>query len=324
MEARLFFCCLAAMCAASAAYHGFLFVRSTALRKKAALLGEDGSSLVHRVVGWYARNGVSVLLPIADAALRVKRIKTAANELAQILREHFELVSERAVVSAFMMLTGLLSLFVGVVVQSVMSALAVCACLIVWAFLLASSSAEKRKEQVQSEVPVAIESLAACFGAGYSLVQTFDQVAQDVSGPLSRIFERASRELELGGSVERALEGLRHDANSSELAFLAVALDVQHQAGGSIRQVLDAVAVAAKGEVELKRTLRVQTAQAKLSARIVAVMPLLLITAFSLASPTFLLPFFSSPLGYALLACAIAMQVLGILLVHRALRVGVE
>ena len=71
----------------------------------------------------------------------------------------------------------------------------------------------------------------------------------------------------------------------------------------------------------LRRSLRVQTAQAKLSARVVAIMPFILVAAFSLASPDFLSPFFSGPVGYGLLTLAIVMQLAGIVLVRRALSV---
>ena len=127
--------------------------------------------------------------------------------------------------------------------------------------------------------------------------------------------------LEMGASAEDALEELRNGSSTSELAFVAVALDVQHQSGGAMGQVLDAATDAVKGELALRRSLRVQTAQAKLSARVVSVMPFVLIAAFSLASPDFLAPFFASPFGYALLALAVIMQVAGILLVRRALTV---
>ena len=76
-----------------------------------------------------------------------------------------------------------------------------------------------------------------------------------------------------------------------------------------------------RGLLALRRSLRVQTAQAKLSARVVAIMPFLLVAAFSLASPDFLSPFFASPLGIGLLTLAIVMQVAGIILVRRALAV---
>jgi tight adherence protein B len=125
----------------------------------------------------------------------------------------------------------------------------------------------------------------------------------------------------MGGSAEAALAELRDGAHASELAFVAVALDVQHQSGGAMRQVLDAAADTVKGELALRRSLRVQTAQAKLSARVVVIMPFVLVAAFSLASPDFLSPFFASPAGYALLALALIMQAAGIVLVRRALSV---
>ena len=56
----------------------------------------------------------------------------------------------------------------------------------------------------------------------------------------------------------------------------------------TIAQVLEAAADTVKGELALRRALRVQTAQAKLSARVVVVMPFVLVAAFSLASPDFL------------------------------------
>ena len=140
-----------------------------------------------------------------------------------------------------------------------------------------------------------------------------------MSGPLGETFGRASHVLEMGGSTEAALQVLRDGSYARELSFVAVALDVQHQSGGAMRQVLAAASDTVKGELSLRRSLRVQTAQAKLSARVVAIMPFILVAAFSLASPDFLSPFFESPVGYALLTLALAMQVGGIALVRRAL-----
>ena len=76
-----------------------------------------------------------------------------------------------------------------------------------------------------------------------------------------------------------------------------------------------------EGEIELARSLRVQTAQAKLSARIVTAMPFVLAALFSLMSPGFLGPFVESVPGMALLAMALAMQAAGVLMVQRMLDV---
>ena len=65
-----------------------------------------------------------------------------------------------------------------------------------------------------------------------------------------------------------------------------------------------------------------QTSQAKLSARIVTIMPFVLVGIFSLMSPGFLAPFFESLPGMLLLAAALAMQAVGVLAVHRLLDVS--
>ena len=67
---------------------------------------------------------------------------------------------------------------------------------------------------------------------------------------------------------------------------MAVALDVPRppRAGGSMRPVLEAARETVEGELALRRALRVQTAQARLSARVVTVMPFALVAVFSLVS----------------------------------------
>ena len=91
-----------------------------------------------------------------------------------------------------------------------------------------------------------------------------------------------------------------------------------------MERVLDAARDTVEGELELTRSLRVQTAQAKLSARIVSVMPIVLIALFSLVSEDFLAPFFSRFAGMTLLGIAVGMQVAGIFAVRRMLKVEVE
>ena len=106
-----------------------------------------------------------------------------------------------------------------------------------------------------------------------------------------------------------------------ELGFIAVALDVQHAGGGSIAPVLEAARESVEGELDLARSLRVQTAQAKLSARVVTAMPFLLVALFSLMSPGFLQPFFGSVAGLGLLALALTMQVAGVFAIRRMLKI---
>ena len=88
-----------------------------------------------------------------------------------------------------------------------------------------------------------------------------------------------------------------------------------------MQQVLEAARESVATELSLERQLRVQTAQARLSAQVVTVMPFLLVGAISLLSPGFLGPFFSSVAGLLLLLVALGMQVAGVLIARRMLKV---
>lgn len=183
----------------------------------------------------------------------------------------------------------------------------------------------QRREAATDALPDALRTMGSCFGAGFTLPQTFHELEKTTPEPLNEVFSRARMELSAGVSVTEALGDMRnHEGVPSELSFLAVALRVQHQAGGSLQHVLDAARESLESEIEIRRSLRVHTAQARLSARVVVGVTLGLLAALSLLSKDFLAPFFSSTLGFAMLFVAVAMQVAGVFAVRRILAVEVS
>ncbi len=186
------------------------------------------------------------------------------------------------------------------------------------------NASDKQTMSMREDVPEALRMLSMSFRSGHSLLQTLSDSAHEMDGYLSYLFKVSADRLEMGDSPTEALSIMRGNKRVPELSFVAVALDVQHQSGGSIAPVLEAATDSVESELKLTRSLRVQTAQAKLSASIVTVMPFLLVAIFSLMSPDFLSPFFSSLLGMALLALALAMQLTGVLIVRRMLRIETE
>lgn len=309
--AAAFACCFAA------AYAG-----AASLTKRYAAMAAQGEDRgVSGLVKWRLRNGFAPLIPLAARAVKGKKVADVCDEVVLACAAQGVSTTRESILTVGMALMAGLAVLVTLFTGTVIGALAVCVCMAVIAHVVAGSVRDKRRESVREAVPGALESMAACFGSGFTLLQTFSQVAQDTPGYLGETFDRSANVLETGGSAQEALDCLRKDKHAADLAFVAIALDVQHESGGSMRQVLESAGDSVKGELALRRSLRVQTAQAKLSARIVVVMPFILVALFSLASPDFLAPFFSSFFGYVLLTVAIVMQVAGVFLVNRALTV---
>lgn len=291
------------------------------LRRRAVLAAQGEAASVANLVAWRLRNGYPIALPLARVALASKRVRQTVEEASALLARRGVAADAEPLLTVLLCGLVVAAVVVGLFTRSAVASCVAVVCLAVVFAIVMEGSRERRYEAMRDCVAPALESMSACFGSGFTLQQTFDQVSHDVGGPLGEVFSRSSHILEMGGGAQRALAELRKGSNATELAFVAVALDVQHQSGGSMRKVLEAASQTVRSEIDLKRSLRTQTAQAKLSARIVAAMPFVLVGVFSLLSPDFLTPFFSSAQGYALLALALLMLGSGIMLVRRALTV---
>lgn len=293
-------------------------------RRVARQLAQAGSSGAVSWLQWRVRHGVAVLNPLGEWLLCRPKIARYLSWVQNGLEEKGLAPSPLATATCFLAVV-LFCVATGWVLSGTpVFGAALAGCVVVAAGGYGKACAEKRACALRDEVPDALRSLSVCFRAGLSLMQTLRQTGSELKGPLGAVFLSAARVLETGGTASEALVAFKQRSGTPELAFVGVALDVQHQSGGSLAHVLDAARESVEGEIELSRSLRVETAQATLSARIVTIMPFVLIALFSLVSPGFLAPFFSSWGGLLLLAAALAMQVAGVLLVHRTLNVEVS
>ncbi|MEG0071285.1 MAG: type II secretion system F family protein [Raoultibacter sp.] len=295
------------------------------VRRRAA-----GTKVQRRTVaqgGWehrLLRNGVVLFQPSARLLLRSCRVARFFEEAGDLCREKEISTTTQNLCSVACALVVVAMFIGGALTASFLVGLLAGAGIFVIIAAAVHRARERQEMDMREAIPDTLRSMSVCFRAGLSLLQTFQQVAQETHGPLRALFVRAANDLETGHTAREALCVFRDNSATNELIFVAVALDIQHKTGGSLQQVLDTASDSIRAELELRRSLRVQTAQAKLSARVVSVMPFILIALFSLISKDFLAPFFQSGAGIALLGLAVGMQVAGITAVRRLLDVEVE
>ncbi len=270
------------------------------------------------------RNGVTFLKkPSSYILLRSKSVSNFANNFVLILNENNIKSDATSVTSALIFLLLFLGIVASIIFTSPIAGLAIILCFVVCLISYVKASLDKRMTNLRNSIPDMLRSMSVCFGAGYTIYQTFSQISIETRGLLKKLFRRSTQILQTGGSVSEALYFLKNSESGEELSFLAVALDVQHQTGGSMKPVIDSARDMVENKLELMRLLHVQTAQAKLSARIVMILPFALIAIFSIVSPGFLLPFFSSFLGIVLLLIACIMQFAGFILVKKILNINI-
>ena len=263
----------------------------------------------HKAFGW-----------ISSRAIKVPYFKELSENITTILLikgQRVCLETSASLIVGFVLFFGLLSVFfTGSIVFSI------CAIVLIIVILstFSNNRLEKDAHEIREMVPDALRSMGACAASGFSLMQTLEQTSSECKGALKMVFSTSANRLKMGETTANALSLLESLHEVPELKFVSIALQVQHISGGSIAPVLEAARISVLDEIELLRTLRIQTVQARMSASIVTIMPFLLLALFSFMSPDFLSPFFASPIGIVVLVVALSMQGLGVWSVRKILK----
>lgn len=271
----------------------------------------------------FLQRGMPLLSVPCKLLFTLRVWRDAMHRVESVLRIRGFACNEASIGS--LMLVAMLTLAAGgCLLGSWMAGMAFAACFFVTVSAWASRAFERRRDCIREALPDAVRAMSTCFHAGYTLQQTFEQLQRELPGPVGSLFGSAQDAMKTGSTARQALAGLRGTTTVPELSFISVALEVQHRAGGSMRHVLDAACESLESELELRRALRVHTAQARLSARVVTGVTIGLVGVLSLMSEDFLGPFFASPMGMGMLCLAIVMQCAGVLIIRKMLRIEVE
>ena len=181
--------------------------------------------------------------------------------------------------------------------------------------------AERRASDLREQVPDALRTIDAAVCAGLGLPRALDYAARSTAVPLGPELSQVVWDVQTGQGLEEALERLKDRASVPELSFVVVAMEVQHRSGGSLHRIFEVASEAVAQSFDLERSLQVKTAQARLSARVVGVMPLLLLLLLALISPGYFQSFTGSALGVSMLLVAAVLDGIGLLVIRSIMEV---
>lgn len=135
--------------------------------------------------------------------------------------------------------------------------------------------------------------LASSLRSGYSLLQSMDLVAREGSGPVASEFRRVVQEVGLGLSTEAALANLLRRVPSDDLDLMITAINIQHEVGGNLSQILDSIAHTIRERVRIKGEIRTLTAQGRISGYVITGLPIALAIFLTVINPGYMAPIFT-------------------------------
>ncbi len=175
----------------------------------------------------------------------------------------------------------------------------------------------RRIRQLESQLPDAIDLIARAVRAGHPLSEGLRMAAEEAPQPLAAEFRVTFEEQRFGLPFEEALLGLGDRVEVVDVRILVTAILVQREVGGNLSEILEQIAETMRARFNLKRQVRVYTAQGRMSGYTLAALPIFVGVVISVINPAYIQTLFSDPLGRGLLTCAAVLQGIGFLWIRR-------
>jgi tight adherence protein B len=181
-------------------------------------------------------------------------------------------------------------------------------------------SAGRRRRQMEADVPELLDVLRATIAAGIAPRRALQAAAEAAPPSLVGALAEAVGACELGAGAGDALAQAGKSHNLTELLVAGEALDLSEATGAPPGRVLAGVAVAAADRLRSDQARLAATAQARLSARVVAGMAPVFLGVLVITAPSDAAFLITGRAGWLTLAGAAALEGIGILWAKRIVR----
>lgn len=184
-------------------------------------------------------------------------------------------------------------------------------------FLYARWRKRRRLNQMESQLPEAIDLIARAVRAGHPLAAGLGMAADEGPEPLASEFRTTFEEQKFGLPFEEAMMGLGDRVEVVDVRILITAILVQREVGGNLSEILETIAETMRARFNLKRQVRVYTAQGRMSGYTLAALPILVGGLITVINPDYMQTLFDVPLGRGMLMAAGMLQLIGFVWIRR-------
>lgn len=181
----------------------------------------------------------------------------------------------------------------------------------------------QRIRRIRQQLPDLLTLMAGSLRAGSSLQQTLARSAASVEAPLRHEIERVQHEQRLGASFSQAVSGLERRLPIEEIALLTVILRVGSDSGGASAEAIQSLSEVLRRKLAIEAKIRALTAQGRLQAIVMSLLPLILLVLLSWVDPPSAASLLATASGQIALAVTALLQVIGVWIIRRIVAIEV-
>lgn len=182
-------------------------------------------------------------------------------------------------------------------------------------------AAGRRARAFDRQLPDVLATVASTLRAGHGLRTALRAVADDGSPPASQELTRVLGEERLGRPLDEAITAMCERIGSEDLEYVATAINVQSQAGGSLATLFDTLSETVRERQRHARKVRALTSMGRMSATVLICLPFALAFLMTLISPSYMAPFYKTSTGHVLIGFCLVSMSIGAFLLKRIVNV---
>lgn len=166
-----------------------------------------------------------------------------------------------------------------------------------------------RSRAFEEQLPPTLGLIASSLRAGHTLLRSIDMMVEETPPPMRDEFERVLAETRLGLPLMDALDRMAARVEVPDFEWIVHAIRIQQSTGGKLADLLFTLAEYMRAREELRREVRVLTAEGRFSAAVLLALPFVIGVWIQVSNPGYMAnmvsPFGFMMFGYAAVSMAI-------------------
>jgi tight adherence protein B len=145
----------------------------------------------------------------------------------------------------------------------------------------------RRRHAFEAQLPEALSLIASSLSAGHTFLRAIQMMTEEAENPLAEEFARVVYETRLGDPVVDALERMALRMEVPDLRWVVQAIRIQQTVGGKLADMLHTLADFIRAREEVRREVKVLTAEGRISAWVLGALPVGLLLAIQVINPEY-------------------------------------
>lgn len=190
-------------------------------------------------------------------------------------------------------------------------------------YLYVTQAKTKRLVRIEQQLPDALDLMGRALRAGHAFPTALKMVVDEMNDPIAGEFRVAFDEVNFGIAMPEALMNLATRVPSTDLRYFVIAVLIQRETGGNLSELLASISTIIRERIKLMGQIRVLSAEGKMSAWVLGLLPFGAALLIQLTNPKFLEVLYTDPGGRKMLAVVGVMMVLGVLAMRKIIHIRV-